>query len=323
MGGRDGVSATRVADLGQTPEQKLLATQSKTRASGGVQDLLASYGSGKMSLQDALQQAKAQGGAAGEGGQAAIQEALASDPASAQRYASEQVQNDAIMGKMFGKGGLQEQVMGKEGQLGSNLDESRAALSGKGDSYGLQDSDLKALGQASDNIARQSGQQEASLTQALSDRGLGMAGSGAAGASFSGLQGNKMEALAQSQQSIAQARVNTAKDLANQRMQSDLQRAQQAASIGAQGTQATQNARNQNLNAQGQRYDQTKGGAELGLEGQAMAQSQNNAEFQQREATKEDDLGASLMKAGQQGLSGFAKTVSNPLNLAKALAPLP
>lgn len=114
--------------------------------------------------------------------------------------ATEQVQKNPILGQLFGKDGAMSRA---------NLEEQRLASQG----FQLTPEDREAYGQASGDIARMFGQQEQDAAKALARRGLGSAGSGAAGAMFSGLAGNRNEMLAKAQM-----------DIANQRMQNTMQR---------------------------------------------------------------------------------------------------
>lgn len=127
------------------------------------------------------------------------------------------IQNGGLTKGLFGTGGLQEQL-GKEQQ----------DLSSRG--YQLKPEDQEAYGQAAGNISRQFGQQEQDLSKTLARRGLGSAASGAAGAGFSGIAGNKNEMLARAQTDIAQKRMADT----NQRLQ---QTRAQMQSLGNQGSQ--------------------------------------------------------------------------------------
>lgn len=108
--------------------------------------------------------------------------------------ATKGVQDSAFTKDLFGAGGLQ-----------SQLAKEQADLSARG--FSLQPQDYEAYGQASGDISRLFGQQEQQASQSLARRGLMSAGSGAAGATFSGLAGNKNEMLAKAQTDIAQKRM--------------------------------------------------------------------------------------------------------------------
>lgn len=123
---------------------------------------------------------------------------LATGPLSGSVLASQQVQNDPIMGQLFGKGGQLSSEVGEYGKQSGLLDK----LQNQG--YQLTPEDQTLYGQASGNIARQFGQQGNQMANDLASRGL--SASGAAGAQFSGLAGNQNEQLAQAQQQIMQQR---------------------------------------------------------------------------------------------------------------------
>lgn len=109
-------------------------------------------------------------------------------------HASQYIKDNVLTSGVYGDGGLQSQL-GEEGR--------QLADSG----FQLQKGDREAYGQASGDISRLFGQQEQQATQNLARRGLASASSGAAGAAFSGLQGNKNEMLASAQMDIAQKRM--------------------------------------------------------------------------------------------------------------------
>lgn len=106
---------------------------------------------------------------------------------------TQQLQNDAVLGKTFGHGGVLDQTVQQEQDLANR-------------GFSLKPEDYEAYGQASGNIARMFGQQEQGLSQSLANRGL--SNSGAAAAGFSGLMGNKDEQLAGLQRQIANDRMN-------------------------------------------------------------------------------------------------------------------
>lgn len=116
--------------------------------------------------------------------------------------ATKGVQEGAMTKGLFGEGGLQSQL-GTEG----------SDLASRG--YSLTQGDREAYGQTAGDVSRMFGQQDQAATAQLARRGLGAGASGAAGAQFSGIQGNKNEMLAQAQTSIAQKRMADT----NQRLQ--------------------------------------------------------------------------------------------------------
>ncbi len=168
---------------------------------------------------------------------------LAENPLIGGRMATQEVQNNPILGSLFGKGGALESSLQKEQELQKQ-------------GFQLQPEDHEAYGQASGNIARLFGQQENQLAQSLANRGLGAAPSGAAGASFSGLAGNKNEQLARAQMQIA-----------NQRMQNTMNRISQqqqfASQLGGQAQNAINSQRNAQLAGAAQRQGNVADAAQL------------------------------------------------------------
>lgn len=206
---------------------------------------------------------------------------LFTNPLTGMRAATDQVREGALTSGMFGAGGLLEQRQASEKDLMSR-------------GYSLQPEDHEAYGQASDNIARMFGKSENSLGQALARRGLSTGASGAAVSGFSGLQGNKLEQLAGQQRQIAQAR-----------MQSNLQRltAMQAAVNQGQGLaqDATQQQFNANQTGVRSYNDMLKDSAAAGQ----REQEQENTDFQQHEATKGPGIGDILGGVATAGLGAF------------------
>lgn len=120
------------------------------------------------------------------------------------------------------------------GGLNDRLDAEEKQLAGQG--FDLTQDDHTAYGQTAGNVARLFGQQEGDASKALARRGLGSANSGAAGAAFSGLAGNKNEMLAKAQTDIAQKRYqdtsNRLQQTRNQMQSLGLQGQSMANSIG-------------------------------------------------------------------------------------------
>lgn len=170
------------------------------------------------------------------------------DPSASMDAATKGVQNDALTKGLFGQGGLQEQL-GKEGQ----------DLASRG--YSLQQPDYEAYGQASGDIARQFGQQEQDASKMLARRGLGAANSGAAGATFSGIAGNKNEMLARAQTDIAQKRMADTNNrlLQNRTLQS---------SLAGQGNQMAQQRFSNTGKSLGENYNALSGNAQQKYENQ-------------------------------------------------------
>lgn len=149
--------------------------------------------------------------------------------------------------------------------------------------WALTDQDKSAYGQISGDIARQYGQSDQSLAQALSNRG--MSNSGVAGAAFSGAQGSKLEQLAQTQQQIAQQRFN-----------SNLQRLGQTQQFLSQLGGQAQGAIGQQLGVQ----QNNIGNAQNLL---AAQQNQSNQNLAQQQQTAH---AGSLSNAFSGALSGMA-----------------
>lgn len=156
------------------------------------------YAKGGLSLADTLK-----GAGLSPQDQKAFEQQLATGTTTGSRYATEQVQNNPLLSQLFGKGGSMEGARGEEQRLMNQ-------------GFKLTADDHEAYGQASDDIARMFGGQEQSLAQSLAGRGLAAGPSGAAGAQFSGLQGNKMEQLAKAQMSVANLRMQNTTDRLNQ-----------------------------------------------------------------------------------------------------------
>ena len=215
---------------------------------------------------------------------AAYFNALATSALTGSKWATDEVQNNKILGQLFGKDGQLEQQVQREQDL-------------QNQGFKLTPEDVEAYGQASGNVSRLYGQQENALAQALANRGLSAAPSGAAGAGYSGLMGNKNEQLARAQLSIADSR-----------MQNTLQRLSQTQNyISALGEQAA--------NAINQQYGRQLAGAENemnDLRGTAGLQTQQNATTNQanllaadfnamnRNRTLLDSMGAGLHQGAQE-----------------------
>lgn len=147
--------------------------------------------------------------------QQALYRAFANDYDNQMKLADKGVQESAMTKGLYGAGGLNERL---------NSEEQRLASQG----FQLTQDDREAYGQTAGDVSRLFGQQEQAATQNLARRGLASASSGASGAMFSGLAGNKNEMLAKAQT-----------DIANKRMANTFQRLQQTRnqmqSLGVQG----------------------------------------------------------------------------------------
>ncbi len=194
--------------------------------------------------------------------------------------ATQDVMNNPMLSQMFGQGGL----MNQTGQQISDMY--------KPENQGLTAQDHTAYGQASGNIARQFGQAEHGLSNSLASRG--MSNSGAAGAAFSGIQGNKNEQLAGLQTQIA-----------DQRMKTNMQRLGQMqnfmSSLGQQAQGAQGQAFGEHLQGNQQQYDMNKGMLDS-MQGQA------NERIQQQNQGSQQSQGGNLM-SGLMGGIGTANSL--------------
>jgi hypothetical protein len=204
------------------------------------------------------------------------------------KLATDQVQSNPILGQLFGQDGALSRSVGTEKNLQSQ-------------GFKLQPQDGEAYGQASGNIARMFGQGSANLSQDLASRGLAAAPSGAAGAEFSGLQGNRTEQLAQAQMNIA-----------NQRMNNTMQRIGQQqkfiTQLGQQGNTAIGDQYGRNLagvqNQQGSLNDNIKNSQEQ----QSLQQNQANEQFAQQQNTRTPSF---WEKMGNAATGGISKSVGS------------
>lgn len=233
-----------------------------------------------------------------------IADMLATSTETGGKLATDQVLGNELYRGLWNKGGMADQAQQAYGRAQDETElvrglmgESREDLKGRGESYGLTPQDLAAYGQASDQLARMYGAQEQGLAQSLANRGLGAAPSGTGAQAFSNLYGNQMEQLKGAQMQIAQQRINTARGLAQDRMQADLQRAglaNQAAQgagslslgLGNLGMAAHGQQYNQNLAGIASRRGDSASAAQLGMQNQAQQQEMLNEAFAQRQATK-------------------------------------
>lgn len=213
----------------------------------------------------------------------ALMQQMVYDPMTGTRMATEQVQNNELLSGMFGKGGLQDRMLAEEQDL-----------AGRG--FKLQNEDHEAYGQASDETARLFGQEEASLSNALASRGLAAAPSGAAGAGYSGLMGNKYERLAGAQRKIADDRMKMNLERLNNVRNFSMKSNQLAqAAIGDQYGRNVQGVQGQN--------QILKDAANAGR----MEQDQENAAFDQIQATKGPGAGeiiGGVLGAGAGAFTG-------------------
>lgn len=223
---------------------------------------------------------------------ARLQQVAAGTPDAARaaidQNATSQVQNSGILGGLYGQNGLLNQSIGQEQDLANN-------------GFGLTESDNTAYGQGAANIARQFGQNDQSLSQSLSDRGL--SSSGVAGSSFSGSLGNKNEQLGELQTQIAQNRMQ----MNQQRLQSMQNFVSQLGS-GANSAISSQFGQNQGTANTLMNIGQNASNL-LGAE-----QGQSNEQLQQMQQTQHGSGLSAAFNGGMQGVSGavgMANTMSN------------
>lgn len=176
---------------GYNPALAEIAQRNEFAAGSDTARALADYGQGNINLADAMKVGKGV-----DVQQDEINQLLATDAMAGSRFATDQVNSNPIMGRLYGSG--------QDSALSRALAEEKQ-LASRG--FSLQPEDYEAYGQASGDITRQFGQQEQSLAQALADRGLSAGASGAAAVNFSGLAGNKNEQLAKAQMGIADMRM--------------------------------------------------------------------------------------------------------------------
>lgn len=246
---------------------------------------LASYGTQSGGSADDLVR-QLQGMGLNEPGQ--LSQALqvaATDPISGSKFATDQVQNNAILGQLFGKEGTMSRTAKEEQDLASR-------------GFSLKPEDNEAYGQASSNIARQFGRQDASLAQALAARGI--SGGGAQLTGFASSAGNKMERLAQAQRQIA-----------DDRMKMNLDRLGQTrnflSQLGQQGAGAIQDQFGRNMSGRQQTQSELAQSLQGRQQQQQMLQQQANENLSQQMATKTGGLlGAAQrgLMSGVEGMSG-------------------
>lgn len=328
-----GGSADRASSENQALNQ--LQANQKQATSPGVQNLLAQYGSGGMSLNDAITQGMSQGtqtvdpysadrtklqtaladakshntqlapgislsdqiqksldalpGTSQVSAPEQFMDRLATNSVTGSMFAKDQVMKDPTLAGMFNKGGLLDQSEGQYSTASNDLGTDRNALMGRDESYGLQDSDLKAYGQASGNIGRQYGNSEKNLAQSLANRGLASGPSGAANLAYSNMAGSQNEQLAQAQQQIAQNRIQTARGLAQDRTNMDLQRQSQAGNLatnlGGLGQSAVNAQFGRQLMGSEDAYNKQAGAAALTAGQQGLQQGINNSQWAQQQAS--------------------------------------
>lgn len=212
---------------------------------------------------------------------------MLTDGLTGSRIAAQEVQNNPLTRSLFGQGGLS-----------SRLDTEEQQLANQG--WKLTDQDRTAYGQAAGDIGRLFGNQEKGLARSLAARGLG--NSGAAGAMFSGLQGNKNEQLAQMQMQIA-----------NQRMENTRQRLNST-------RQMMQGLGRDALSAQNDQFGRQLSGANQYRQSMLDRGQLGNAEFERQQGAISKPLFSRIMdnaegliaKAPQIGASALAASYGGP-----------
>lgn len=244
------------------PAEQQMQDLSKGYGDTSLNTALAQYGQGNYDINNLLNNPQYS---------AAASDMLAMSPVASQKFATEQVQNNGILGKLFGKGGAMDRA---------DLEEQDLAKRG----YSLQPEDYEAYGQTSGNIARLFGQQEQNTAADLASRGLAAAPSGAAGVAYSGLQGNKNEQLARAQTDIAQ-----------KRMQMNLERLNQTrqylSGLGGLGEKSIMDTRAANLAGVGQKQGFLGQTAQQGLGSWQAQNAANMASMQNKQGEKSPGLG--------------------------------
>lgn len=197
--------------------------------------------------------------------------------------ATNQVQNNAILGGLFGTGGTMQNTIKQENDLSNR-------------GYSLKPEDYEAYGQVSGQIARNTDTAEQGLSQALAARGL--SNSGSANRAFMTSQGNKMEQLGQMQTQIAQ-----------QRMQMNLQRLSQTqnflSSLGQQAGNDINQQYGRQLQGEQQNFNEAQGKSNAAQNALSNLAGQGNQNFEQNLGTqKTPGWAAGLGGALSGGLAG-------------------
>lgn len=287
--------------------------QGKALMQPGIQKALQDYAKGKISLGRAQEEArvaykKLQGSDpnAGTWDPSFFTSLAQSTPGASERMQKDYLKSDPQMSKLFGRKGLTDQLSGESRYL---ADEARNL---RETGFGLQEDDRTAFGQAAGDITRQYGQQESNIANALAQRGL--SGSGAAIASFAGLQGNKMEQLAKAQKNIADARYE--RNL--QRLQENLSRINaartQLQNLGGMSQDIAQQRINQGYQDMAAKQQMYMTPWMLKNDLWAKQQDQANKAFQQQQDTKSKGLlGSAVSAIGGAATGGFGAAIGGSL----------
>lgn len=297
-----------------------------------------------------------------EGGMSQLMDLVTTNPLAAQRYMTDEISNNPLTKGLFGQGGLQDRLGGEEqqysGRVKENSDayrafenEMKAGFGGMQDKYNslygdiqnpqsfaLTADDNTALGNQYGDVTRQYGQMENEATQILASHGLASSGSGAAGAMFSGLLGNKNEQLRKAQSGIIGNRFNQAMQTFQMRNQvlgqqgSDLQggyntRGNSMNNKSLNDMNALNSARgnltnlgalqgnlknsmfNQNMQGREANENSLRGAAGMAMQYNQALQNQANQAFQQQQATAGPGFGeiaTGVLGMGAGALTGGA-----------------
>lgn len=212
-----------------------------------------------------------------------------SNPLTGTQVATEQVQSNPLLAGMFGKGGMQDRMLTEEQDLAQR-------------GWTLKPEDYEAYGQASDDISRMFGQEEASLASMLASRGLAAGASGAAGAAYSGLQGNKNERLAGQQRQIAQ-----------QRMEMNRQRLNDVRNMSLESNQLAQSAIQGQYGRNRESVQDYRSVLKDAASAGQMRQGQENLAFDQRVATQGPGIGGVIGGIAGAGLGALTGGIGTSL----------
>lgn len=200
--------------------------------------------------------------------------------------ATKEIQNNPILGQLFGGQGTLARTTQEEQNLASR-------------GFSLKPEDYEAYGQASGNVARMFGESDKGLAEALASRGL--SSSGAANRGFITSQGNKMEQLAGLQRKIA-----------DDRMKSNMERLGQTrnflSNLGQQGAQNIEQQYGRQLSGEQQAFNEQQGKARAGMALISGQANQGNENFAQQRQT-EHLPGWAMMGGG--AAAGAASALQN------------
>lgn len=220
-------------------------------------------------------------------------EAVALDPVAGSKLAAEEVMNSPLMRGLFGNNSLSSRLNAEEQDLAKN-------------GFNLTQDDRTAYGQASGDIARMFGNQENDIATSLAKRGLASAGSGAAGAAYSGVAGNKYEQLGKLQT-----------DIANKRYASNMERLNDTRSqinnLATLGQKSQAEQFNRQIQGVQNRRDY--------LSKAALLQQASNEQTAASLQDKRNNMGKSLLQGFGQGLFSSAQQMgSSPGTLSTSFA---